>query len=210
MTQKVSNPQPWSRDQVHLVRGQIAPRLRGVLLQLRVLIASVLGLLLAVAAPRLPLKDVAVSELAGAGLAYAGLSVSACLTGAVLAISLPSQQARTWAVTPTQPGGRFSHYSELIFNFVWSGLLQLAVAAMAVAGYVFGGNQNVLPPDPWPINYLWIGLAFSLFVYALTQLLTIFATVAQVGHVLIVQYNADLRRDRALPVDSESAGYPDG
>lgn len=181
-------PTPWSPADARFFRGQLFPRVRTVFVRKRVLACLIGAVLTASFAHRLPLGQLKVSELSSAALAFAGLAFGACVTGSVLSLSLPQEQARNWARNkPT--GGTHSHYSELIFNFVWSGLAQVAVAVACIAGFIFGGNQVVAPANGWFSNYVCIFVSSLTFYYALIQLVTILITIIQVGHVLIAQYN---------------------
>ncbi len=172
--------------------GQVWPRRRDVLYNRRVVSA----LLLALAAPfvvdRTPVGELEIQLLASAGLAYAALSFGACITGAVLALTLPSrQQIQTWART-AKDGAKHSNLSDLLFVFTWSALLQLAVAMTCGLAFVLGGSLTAWNADPKWTHIALLMLAVAVIVYAFEQLLVVVVTISQIGAVLIAGINAGL------------------
>lgn len=178
---------PSHRDDLRYFRGQVLPRLKRILLTTRVLIVSLLALATGLLCTRVPVGSVPVVDLSTAGLSFAALSFGACVTGAVLALTLPSPEVKTWATS--SGGGRHSHYSDLIFTFTWSGLAQLAVVTAAIFGFLFGGENQAAPPGGGVINSVWVGLSAWVFFYALAQLITTITTISQIATVLIHSWN---------------------
>lgn len=179
---KLSHP-----DDLRYFRGQVQPRLKRILCTTRVLTVSVLAITTGLLCTRVPVGSVPVVDLSTAGLSFAALSFGACVTGAVMALTLPSPEVKTWATSSS--GGRHSHYSDLIFTFTWSGLAQLAVVTAAIFGILFGGEKLAAPPGGGVINSVWVGLSAWVFFYALAQLVTTVTTISQMGTVLIHSWN---------------------
>lgn len=171
-------------EQRHFFRGQVRPRLGQILLRPRVAVVLLLGVLTGALVPHLPMGRLRVSELASAGLAFAALSFGACVTGAVLALTLPAAEARRWAGIKA-PDRTHSTYSDLIFTFTWSGVAQLGVVVSCALAFLFGGDKVVSPAHPWFTNKLCVGVAALVFYYALAQLLTVLGTISQIGFALI-------------------------
>lgn len=177
-----------NENDVRYFRGQVWPRRRRILFTRRVLVVALLALLTGISCTQLPVGKLSVSSLATAGLSFAALSFGACVMGAVMALTLPAPEVKTWATTPNG-AGRHSHYSDLLFIFTWSGLAQLMVVAASVLGFLFGGDMQAAPPGGGIINSVWIGLAALVFFYALAQLITTITTISQMGTVLIAAWN---------------------
>lgn len=187
---------PLARDDVRYFRGQVWPRRRRILFTKRVLIVALLALATGLACTHIPVGNVSVSLLATAGLSFAALSFGACVTGAVLALTLPSPEVRIWATT-SSGGGRHSDYSDLIFIFTWSGLAQLVVVVASILGLLFGGDMKAAPPNGGALNSVWVALSALIFFYALAQLVTAITTISQMGTVLIAAWNAEGSRTQA-------------
>jgi hypothetical protein len=168
----------------HYFRGQVKPRIGLILIRPRVAFAVLVGVVVALDGRHLAIRSVPVAELATAGLAFAALSFGACVVGAVLALTLPAMDAQRWAATRRETGDH-SSYSDLIFVFTWSALAQLTIVLMCALGFVFGGEQQAVPPHPWGVDQLWLGAATTVFLYALTQLFTVLTTISQIGFALI-------------------------
>ncbi|WJJ09869.1 hypothetical protein [Prescottella equi] len=179
---------PLSVDDVHYFKGQVWPRRKEIIFSKRVALVAILAVATGLSCTHLPVGRVSVSLLSTAGLSFAALSFGACVTGSVLALTIPTPEVRIWATT-ANGSGRHSHYSDLIFTFTWSGLAQLMVVIASILGFIFGGDNPAAPPNGWVLNSVWVGLAALVFFYALVQLVTAIATISQMGTVLISAWN---------------------
>ena len=169
---------------VHFLSGQVRPRWRQISSRPRVAVVVLLGVAIGCAAPHMPLGRVRVTDLATAGLAFSALSFGACITGAVLALTLPAQENSDW-ITYTEEGHRHSYYSDLIFVFTWSAAAQIGVVVVSAVALIAGGDNNAAPPGSWTSNRVLVGLAATIFFYALAQLWTVIETISQLGFVRI-------------------------
>lgn len=187
--------------------GQVVPRIARIAKSSRVWITLILGAIAGLASPYLPVGQTPVSSLASAGLAFASVSFAACVTGAVLALTLPSSEFRKFT-SKTRNGSSFSAYSQLIFTFTWSAFAQLAVVVTSVLGLIFGGDYLVSPLDSHPINRISLGTATFVFTYAFMQLATVITTISQVAAVMMAIDSQpgpeDRAADAALASRSES------
>src|SRR4051794_9718636 len=109
------------KARVSFLLGQVWPRrARITYLDFTFWIALASGPGLAILFSKLPGGDLAIRDLAGAGLSYASIAFGACVTGVVLVLTIPNpKHAERWA-TRTSGSSQFSHYSDLIFVLTWS------------------------------------------------------------------------------------------
>ncbi len=127
-----------------------------------------------------------ISEASDFGLNYAAFGFGACVTGAVLAISLPGRERiRQWAQTPTNDG--FSAFSDLVFALTWSAMAQLAVLVVCGLSMVIGGDEQLLPMNPKDSHTLLLGASLAVFFYGLTQLVVLVQTVSQLDTLIDLQ-----------------------
>jgi hypothetical protein len=184
-----TRPQPITvrPGDIHYWRGQVWPRRRQLLTDRTLILAICGGALLTALAWHQPLGKAKISDLAGAELAFASISFGACVTGAVLALTLsPRDRISEWAGI-VLPGKRFSIYSDLMFVFTWSAVSQLGVIVAAGLGFFLGGDGSIGPSRPRWSHIALLSLNCTIIIYALAQLFTIIATISQLAVVLTVE-----------------------
>lgn len=169
-------------------RGQVWPRRARLFAHRRVALALLAAVATAALAPMLPLRHVTVTDLATAGLGFAALAFGAAVSGSVLVLTAPAPELKDWAKTGS-PGSDHSDYSDLIFAFTWSAMAQIGVVIVCVLGLVFGGGRQVASAGAWPVDYVWLGLAATVFYYAVAQLIVVVETISQIAFVLIAWWN---------------------
>lgn len=173
---------------VNLWMGQVAPRLPSLILDLHLYMALLGGSALAYITPQQPVAKLDIAVLAGAIMALASIAFGACITGAVLAITLaPRERITRWGQGQAK-GSHFSHFSELIFVFVWSALAQLALIVVAGLAFIFGGAHIMWPEQFGGFQRVLIGGAGAVAMYAFIQLYNVVKAILQVG--VVVEYEA--------------------
>lgn len=165
-------------------RGQVWPRRGEYFTRRRLGLPLMVGLGLGFLVPLVGTVDVPIKDLAGVGINYAALSFGACITGAVLAIGLPSEsRVRRWAAR-RDPITDLSSYSDLVFALTWSAMAQLQLLAVSILSVVVGQDVDVVPPSAWVTHRTLLGLAIFSFLYAVIQLLTLVSTISQLGNLI--------------------------
>lgn len=165
------------------LRGQVLPRRWKLLTDRHLYVSLAIALVGTSLTWTLPIRDLRISEIAGLALAYSALSFGACVTGAVLALSVGgAQQRQRWATTFAD-GSRFSSLSELVFVFTWAAMSQLAVVVAAGLGLVLGGELVVGPEHPFKTHVVLLFTAYWIGAYALLGLVTVVGTISQLGVV---------------------------
>lgn len=150
--------------------------------------ALALGIIGAIGARSLPSQDVPIQDFVGHGLTVSSIAVSACLTGLVLSLAIPgAERIGKWAKMEGATEG-FSVLSDLIFAFFWAGCSQVLAMLTCITALFFGGGLAIGPPPPIPWTHsLSLAVSFSIFAYALLQLLVVLQTLVQVGAVIIAE-----------------------
>lgn len=166
------------------VRGQVLPRSGGVFLSWRFAVPGLLGFALAFVLPRVCSIDAQIGGIASAGLNYSAISFGACITGAVLAIGLPSEERVSRWASAVPKGKDFSVYSDLVFALTWAAYSQLAVLVVSIAASVVGDDETILPDNPYPSHLLLLALSLWVFLYGVLQLLVLVSTISQLGNVI--------------------------
>lgn len=173
---------------LRIVRHQLLPRWKQVVLSWSTAFAVILSIATTVAAAMLPVRGMPIASVAGIGLTYASISMAGCVSGLVLALALPgSSRLRKWArMAGTTPNK--SMLSDLIFSFFWAACCQLSVLFVSLLATAIGGPLLVGAPSPLPILHV-VALIASLFVfyYALAQLYVVLQTLVQVGVLVILE-----------------------
>jgi hypothetical protein len=129
--------------------------------------------------------DLQISSVSGAALGYAALSFGACVTGAVLALTLPSEERVRRLATTGKDDSEFSHYSDLVFNFTWSAMAQLALVLAVAFAYLLGGDTPVWPANPRWSHVALLVVAVAVGVYSVIRLFSVLYTMSQVAAVVI-------------------------
>jgi hypothetical protein len=130
--------------------------------------------------------DTPISDVAGTGMNYAAIGFGACITGAVLGISLPGPgRVNLWAKIETTKG--FSGYSDLVFALTWAALAQLGVVVVCILVIIVGGDEHLLPLDPKEEHLVLLGISLAIFLYAVVQLLVLVQTISQLGNLIDFQ-----------------------
>lgn len=165
--------------------GQVWPRRRQILLHRHVVwTVGFTALVVALCATQ-PVGDLQISSVSGAALGYAALSFGACVTGAVLALTLPSEDRVRRLATSGNEGSEFSHYSDLVFNFTWSAVAQLALVVAVAFAYLLGGDTLVWPGTPLATHVALLVVAVAIGVYSVIRLFSVLYTMSQVAAVVI-------------------------
>lgn len=150
----------------------------------RAICAIMAGLAAALLVPRAGNEQALVPDLAVTALTFASISFGACLTGAVLALTVPSKDQRDHWSLASLPGSSFSHFSDLMFVFTWSAMSQLAVVGAAVGLYLFesppapAGKQHV-----YAALKVFLGILGVVSINAILQLTAVVKTISQIAVV---------------------------
>ena len=176
-----------SERDLFLVRGQVLPRLRRLVLDWVPALALGVSVGLALLLPRLPGAVLPIREAAGVGVTFASIAMGACIAATVLAVGLPSpERLRRWANLRGSTPGK-SALSDLVFVLVWASLAQTALIATSVLAMAFG-NDLPLAPTGMSIFHafgLWLGL--FVFFYALFELVVVVQTLSQMAVMVIAE-----------------------
>jgi hypothetical protein len=178
---------PWLGRRVdnELLKGQIKPRLRALLLDRQWFVVVPVWLAFFLAMSSSLAKRVVIKDIALAQISVASLSFGACVTGLVLSLTLNTERATAWATT-RRPGAYFSNLSDLIFVFVWSALCQLAVIFSAFSSLIIGAGKNVYVRDESIGHRVLLAIAVFIATYAFFQLVSVLRSLIQIGVVTIV------------------------
>lgn len=134
-----------------------------------------------------------------AGLSYASIALGACITAAVLVLSIPSaERVERWVQT-SSPGSEFSHFSDLVFVFTWSAVAQLLVIGVSLGAYLFGGDVLMAPAHPRWTHIVALAVTLTITLYAFWQLMTVIATLSQVAYVTISETQPTSRHSSGDP-----------
>ena len=175
-----------TRD-LHLFRGQVAPRWREILLSWVTFGAIGAGVASALVAPLLPVADLKISAIVSAGFTFASISMGACISGLVLSLALPgAERLRNWArLKGTTPGK--SALSDLIFTLAWAGLAQVALVITCVLATLLGGDLQVSPSNAWLSHRIGLAAGLLVFFYAVFELVVVIQTIMQIGVIVIIE-----------------------
>lgn len=166
-------------------KGQVWPRRRLILLHRHMAWAAGFTALVVALCATQPVGALQISSVSGAALGYAALSFGACVTGAVLALTLPSEDRVRKLATSGTRGSEFSHYSDLVFNFTWSAVAQLALVLTVAFAYLLGGDTPVWPSNPRWTHVALLITAVAVGVYSVIRLFSVLYTMSQVAAVVI-------------------------
>ena len=174
---------PRRRDNLnHFWSCQVWGRRRKLLSWGRGIVAAAVGVVAALLIPRIANEQALVSDLAATALTFASISFGACLTGAVLALTVPSKDQRDYWSQSGLPGSRFSHFSDLIFVFTWSAMSQLAVVGASVGLYLAEAPPTTIPTQHVDIALrVCLGILGAVGVNAVLQLTTVVKTISQLA-----------------------------
>ena len=151
----------------------------------RAAVAVAVGGLAAYVLPTAGNQTTLVSQLGFTALTFATISFGACLTGAVLALTVPSEDQRSALSGSSLPGTDFSHFSDLIFVFTWSAMSQLAVTGAAVGLYLVAASARPSPRPHVDLGIrIFLGVLGSVSVYAVGQLTAVIKTISQLANVV--------------------------
>lgn len=178
-------------DAVHLVRGQIVPRLPGLLRSAAFWSAIAASALLTSIAQHTPFSALPIKDVIDGTLTYASISLGACVSATVLALGLPgTERIRRWSrASGSTPG--MSLLSDLVFVLTWAALTQIALIIACVASLVLGGELPIAP-DQWkPTHAIGLFAGSLTFFYALFQLIIVVQTLLQIGVVVIAEEIAE-------------------
>lgn len=159
---------------------------RKKLISRRLSILGVLaGLAVAFGLPRIASQGISSSNVASAIMTFASIAFGACLTGAVLALTLPSDKLRKeLSEHHTPKDSKFSDFSDLVFVFTWSAISQLplilgGIFLLFVGGNFFTGHSH--PREIWFRSCL--GLITFFGVNALAQLIAVVKAISSMAGV---------------------------
>lgn len=170
--------------------GQVWPRRRQILLHRHMVWTVGSSALVVALCATQPVGDLQISSVSGAALGYAALSFGACVTGAVLALTLPSEDRVRKLATSGREGSKYSHYSDLVFNFTWSAVAQLGLVLAVAFAYLLGGETRVWPTDPRWSHIVLLVAAVATGVYSIIRLFSVLYTMSQVAAVVIADIAA--------------------
>jgi hypothetical protein len=193
-----SNDLPWlgRRADNKLLRGQVLPRARELLLDKQWFGVIPVAIAFCAAFSSSLAKDLVINDVALAQVSVASLSFGACVTGTVLSLTLSAERARAWATTRRNPTARFSNLSDLVFVFIWSAFCQLAVVFAAFAAIAVGGHRLIYVPNPGLGERVLLFADVLVTTYAFFQLVSVLRTLLQIGVVNIATYSGEHQANR--------------
>lgn len=191
-------------------RGQVVPRLWKHCFHWKSLLAA-----FALATPLFAgvlysgTDSLGVQDASSLGMSFGAIGFGACLTVAILAIGLPgAERARGWA-NRDRKVGTSNAYTELLFNIIWSALVQLGLILLAVASAAVGGDSGAAPAELWSLHSVLLVISVFWFGYAMVELVHVLLAVSQMG-VVIVREERRAAGRKPLVVDADSARHPEG
>ncbi len=145
---------------------------------------AAIGILSALFVSRLNGVSSILVNCATAAMTFASIAFAACLTGAVLALTVPTdEQRKHWSGTKKK-GSSFSHFSDLMFVFTWSAMCQIPVMGIGILVFIGAGsisNTGVVNISI-PVRVS-VGLLVVVGLYALLQLTAVVRTISQLAVV---------------------------
>jgi hypothetical protein len=172
---------------LRLFRGQIAPRLKSIILSVNSFCSFALAVIVSFIAPHVPGGQLPISSLVNIGFTYASLATGVCVSALILTFALPGEtRLRRWAKLEGETEGK-SALSELIFVCAWSALAQLGVLATCILATLFGGDIPVAPSGATALHQIGLASGLTSFFYASGQLIVVIQTLVQVGVVVIAE-----------------------
>lgn len=182
--------QPAATKDLSLVRGQVAPRARQLLLNSTSLFAAVFAVIVAGAIDRLPIGSMKISDVVTNGFTFASITLGACFSAIVLSLGLPgAERLRKWSSLEGTTKSK-SALSDLVFVLVWAALSQVAVIITCAAALIFGGEHALGPTGMHIPHRVGLFLGSFVFFYALLELIIVVRTLSQVGVVIIFEERA--------------------
>lgn len=166
-------------------RGQVWPRRSRVIIHWHILLAVLVAITVTAAASRLPLGDLQISTIAGSLLAFASLSFGACITGAVLVLTLPQDTVIEALVRRRREGESFTHYSDLVFSFAWSAAVQLTLVVIVGGMFLLGGDGSVWPDNVPASHTVLVFLAAAVSAYSVIRLFNVVSTLSALSVVVV-------------------------
>ncbi|MEY8579205.1 hypothetical protein AALI21_13040 [Corynebacteriaceae bacterium 6-324] len=180
-----------ARKSLKLFTGNIVPRIRLIFKDNGLRVSFALALLLTFVVDKLPIAEMEVSSLAGLGLSFASISLGACFTTAVLALSLPGHnRIRAWS----RKNGEISTstaLSDLLFVITWAALSQVLLILTCAGAIVVGGDLKVFPSGAFFWQRISVFCTTWVFLYAVSELLIVISTLNQVGNVIVHEERRD-------------------
>lgn len=173
-----------------LFDGQVKPRLRMMLCEYHFWVALFAAGLLSISLPSLPAAELAVHEVASAGLTFASISLGACIATCILAVALPGEaRLRKWASTQGEIQSS-SQYSDLVYVIVWAAIMQFSLILTCVVALIVGGERQVFPQGAPRYQYLSVWVAMTIFLYSAIELLEVLKTLMKVSVVITFEINS--------------------
>jgi hypothetical protein len=143
------------------------------------------------------IADLRVGDVASALLTYAAIALGFCLSGLIVALTLPDRDfARELATNKTSATVPNS-YSNLMFVFSWTAIAHWFVVFVALLALLMLGSDALLYPahSHWT-RHLGIGLVGFIASYALFQFLLAVITLSMVGRLYINSLVKDSEAER--------------
>lgn len=172
------------------------PRRNQILSHWHFVLSVILAFVATWACSKGPIQNISISEVSSALLAFTALSFGACVTGAILTLTIPSEAlVRRLVTKPTGVESDFSHLSDLVFVFTWSAITQLALLVVVVLMYLLGGDISVWPNDPHFSHVVLLYFAALVGSYSVIRLVSTVTTISQIAVFIITEYTAPNGRD---------------
>jgi len=172
------------RDELSLRRRQVL-RHRNTWISAGVAAAYVI--LSSIRSPLAPKDRSTVADLSNGTFALAGFGFSVALAAVAIVVALPSSRLLRNMLNPTAPESGRSPYSDLVFLFTWTGIVQGVAAGMGMFALVLGGQSVLLTVDD-PVGLVLGAAVIASSTYALLQLMTAAVTISQIAS-LQARYN---------------------
>lgn len=177
----------------------VQPRARKILFHGNIIVSVVLGLVCLGASmftsPLAPKSRMAVSDISEIVMSFAAFGLSVAIPAVTLIIVFPRGNLLKGMTTPVQRGvdgngpvgtagsGKkpsATAFSDLVFLFSWTGVVQVLAAATAFVCSVFAGKAEMLTLED-PVGMIAGAVVISFGAYAILQMLTAIVTLADVA-----------------------------
>lgn len=162
------------------LRCVVWPNGSAILISADLWIATAIGASLYRWASLMNLGTTTVASWAGALLTYSAVALGFCLTGLVLAVTMPNQEfARALARTELKPGG-MDTYTKLVHVFTWAAACHWLLLVYSVVWFaVIGGDTRVQSLLSSTRSLLSVCLLVAVSVYCFFRFFIVLVTVAQ-------------------------------
>lgn len=167
-------------------RREFNPRWRRVVLSSQFIGSVAFVALFTSGVVRVPITAESASGLSGIVITYASIAFGFSLSTALVMLTLPRIQFLMFLRSESGSSKETSALEDLLFIFVWTGVVHWALIASTIVVWAGNGADNPLLPTvaSWT-ERIWIGGWMGLGIYALAQFLVSIISLQQLGSVYI-------------------------